>query len=124
MYTSRLRATTSAAVTSAKRSSSIAMPGIVCEVGLGDAVELGGELDRAAGRRAERIDLHGEVAVVADRLHERRGRGDLAQVGDVDVADDRRGRRAVAAVAGGSRPNSDSAVRKYWRQLSSTLAGS
>ena len=44
-------------------------------------------IDRWDGQEAaERIELHGEVAVVADRLQQRRGRGDLAQHREVERA--------------------------------------
>ena len=50
------------------------------QVGFGDAVELGRQLCGAGRRRAERIELYGEVAVLADRVDERGGAGDLAKV--------------------------------------------
>jgi hypothetical protein len=49
------------------------------QVALGDAVVLGRQLARAERLRAERVESDGEVPVLADPVHERRGRGRLAQ---------------------------------------------
>ena len=49
------------------------------EVVVGDAMELGRELDAARRRRAEGIQLHGQMAVLANRFHQRGGSSDASQ---------------------------------------------
>jgi len=53
------------------------------EVRGGDAVELRRELGGARRWRSERIELHSEVAVLTDRVDERRGASNFAKVDGV-----------------------------------------
>ena len=78
-----------------------AEPGSCSKIGLADAVELGLELRRACGRRAERIELHGEMTVALDGAEERGGGGGFAKERRVVAA--RRGRRRPAELLGHSK---------------------
>jgi hypothetical protein len=65
------------------------------QVGFGDPVEFRCELGSARRRRAKRVELNGEMAVLPDRVDERGGSGNFAKICGVG-SDGGGGRRCAA----------------------------